>query len=59
MSKNAIGPQFSPSKIKGSLGDPIPGFINDLEAVHDVQMIFPKPSVGKVCFFGHLEALLK
>ena len=42
MSKNAIGPQFSPSRIEGSLGDPIPGFIDDLGAVHGVEMIFPK-----------------
>jgi hypothetical protein len=37
-----IRPQFSPSRIEGSLGDPIPRFIDDLEAVYDVEMIFPK-----------------
>jgi hypothetical protein len=56
---NAIRPQFSPSRIEDSLGDPIPGFIDDLEAVYDVEMIFPKLSEGKVCSFSHLAASLK
>ena len=59
MPKDAFRPQFSLSRIEGSLGDPIPGFIDDLEVIHDVEMTFPKFSEGKVCSFSHLEALLK
>lgn len=38
--KNAIGPQFSPSRIEASLGDQISGHIDYLEAVHGIKMIF-------------------
>ena len=57
--RNAVRPQFSPSRSKGSLGDSIPGFIDDLEAVHDMEMIFPELSEGKICSFCHFEASLK
>lgn len=30
--------------------------INDLEAAHNVEMIFPKLLEGKVCSFGHVKA---
>ena len=59
MSKNVMRPQCSPSRIEGSLGDPIPCFVNDLEAVHDVEMVFPKLLESKVGSFGHLKASLK
>ena len=59
MSKNTVRPQFSLSRVESSLGDSIPGFINDLEVVHDVEVIFPKLSESKVCSFGHLIASLK
>lgn len=59
MSKNTNKPQFSRSRIEGSVGDPIPGFIDNLEAIHDMEMTFPKLPKGKICFFGHLKAALK
>ena len=59
MSKNTIRPQFSPSKMEGSLGDHIQGLIDDLKAVHNVEMIFPKLSEGRVSSFSHLKASLK
>lgn len=51
--------QFSQSRIEGSFGDYIPGFINDHEAAHNVEIVIPKLSEGKVCFFNHFRASVK